>query len=287
MGRGRFRAKVLTWDDIISDADSFPDSDPDLYHQKILSEGDSWFTLGGIPTSNLLFELRFHEPTLIVNIAMPGDSIVHMSRLSDNAQIKETLGTSGFKWNAILLSGGGNDLVDNANDMLLSLEERSAENMSPVDEYCHKEKLDSLIDKIKKGYKRIVGLRDQEGCSSNNVPILTHTYDYATPRNSPARFFGIGVKGPWIYRAFVENKIPKKDWLKLSDYLLDRLAEGHLELAGELKEFHVVDTRKKLVRAALGTTGADADWLNEFHPNGDGYTKMAKALEPSLNKLLS
>ena len=138
MSRGRFRAKVLTWDDIKRDADAFPDSDPDRYHQKILSEGDSWFTLGGIPTSNLLFELRFHEPTMIVNITIPGDTMVHISRLSDNDQIRQTLGRDGLAWNAILLSGGGNDLVDNANDILLSLEERPAENMSSVEEYCHK-----------------------------------------------------------------------------------------------------------------------------------------------------
>jgi lysophospholipase L1-like esterase len=74
--------------------------------------------------------------------------------------------------------------------------------------------------------------------------------------------------------------------LALSDYLLDRLAEGLLGLAEELEDFHVVDTRKKLIRAALGTTGDDADWLNEFHPNSDGYIKMAKALEPVLNRLL-
>jgi hypothetical protein len=179
MSRGRFRAKVLTWYDITSSADSFPDSDPDLYHKKILSEGDSWFTLGGIPTSNLLFELRFHEPTMIVNIAIPGDTIIHMSKLSDNKQIQETLGKDGLSWDAILLSGGGNDLVDNADDILLSLQERPAEDMSSVEGYCDKEKLGSLIDEIKRGYKRISNLRDQEGGAGRSKPIITHTYAYA------------------------------------------------------------------------------------------------------------
>lgn len=286
MARGRFRAKVLTWDDILSDADDFPDSDPDLYHHKILAEGDSWFTLGGVPTSNLLFELRFHEPTLIVNIAFPGDTMINMAKLSDNPHLRDTLGSEGLDWDAILLSGGGNDLVDKADSLLFSPAERPAVLMPSVAEYVSEPKLTALLDEITEGYRRIAALRDQPGGAGAGKPIILHGYAYATPRNSPARFFGLGFRGPWIHKAFTHNEIPTRHWLKLSDYLLDALVQRFQALSAELPEFHLVDTRNKLTRAALGTTGEDADWLNEFHPNGAGYEKMARAIEPVLLKNL-
>jgi len=279
--RGKFRANVLTWDNIMDNDDAFPDSDPYFYEKKILSEGDSWFTLAGIPTSNLLFEFRFHESTMIINIAYPGDTIIHMSKLSDNDQIREALQENRFNWSAILLSGGGNDLIDKADNILLSREERDSEIMPSVKEYCSSAKLDDLMGEIKTGFKKIAGLRNLE----KKTPIVTHTYAYATPRNSPARFFGFGVSGPWIYKAFVKNDIPEQHWLELSDYLLDRLADIHLSLAEELDYFYVVDTRKKLNRALLGTTADNADWLNEFHPNSGGYKKISKEIELVLQKV--
>lgn len=286
MARGKYRPKVLTWDDILNDEDRFPDSDPDLYHKKILAEGDSWFSLGGIPTSNLLFNLRFNEPTLIVNIAYPGETMVEMTKLSENEQLVDALGPDGLEWDAILFSGGGNDMVDHVDEFLLSRDERGSDAMPSVDEYCSEEKLSELIKNVGNGLRKIIKLRDQEGGSGKGKPIVSYTYAYATPRNSPARFFGLGFRGPWIYPAFVGKEIPRKDWLALSDYLLDRLAASHLAVAGEQKTLHVVDTRKRLNRAALDTVGEDADWLNEFHPNGRGYKKLAKAIGPVLNGLI-
>jgi hypothetical protein len=131
-------------------------------------------------------------------------------------------------------------------------------------------------------------LRDTEDSPAKNKPILVHTYDYAVPRNSPSRFFSAPLLGPWLYPAVVNAEIPKRDWIQVSKYLIDQLAEGILRLQEERKltNFHVVDTRKTLKRAKLGTTGDNGDWMNEIHPNSDGYKKLARAIEGKLRPLL-
>jgi len=87
---------------------------------------------------------------------------------------------------------------------------------------------------------------------------------------------------PWLYKGLVKAEIPEAAWSGISDYLIDRLARGILKLQQgrkKLENFHVVDTRGLLKRARLDTAGESGDWLNETHPDFDGYRKLAKALE--------
>lgn len=282
MTTNKIRPRVVTWDHLHNDAGDFPDSDPAFFNYHILAEGDSWFTLGGIPTSNLLFELRFSAQTMIVNLARPGDTIVRITDIAENIELREALNAPALKWRAILLSGGGNDLVDEASNILLSRSERSAERMARMEDYCDQTKLVKLLETITEGFSKIVALRDQLAGKTKRVPIVTHTYDYMTPRNSPTRFFGVPTLGPWIYKAFRDNDIPGEDWLELSEYLVNQMAESHLEMVKKFNDFHVVDTRGMLIPASLGSTGDDGDWLNEIHPNNEGYKKLANTIEKTL-----
>lgn len=115
MPRGSFHPTFVSWDEFGSHEGlpGFPD-------RKILAEGDSWFTLSGIPPYNLLLALRFPRPTRIVNCAMPGDTIKSMSQISGNRCLRQALSRwGGIRWDLILLSGGGNDLIDRADDILI------------------------------------------------------------------------------------------------------------------------------------------------------------------------
>lgn len=268
------RPDVVTWDEV--DAPERPPWADRAFHTwNLLAEGDSWFTMGGIPTSNLLFQMRFPVSTLIVNCAMPGDTIKNISRIASNRGLMRGLSKrDGERWDAILLSGGGNDLIDEAGAILIDPDVRGALKMPTPADYCSERQLASLIDRIKKGYRQIVKLRDQPGAPSNGVPIVCHTYDYPTANNSPARFLGAGLLGPWLYRAFRNDQIPGEDWIALADYLFERLAQGLLSLNGELPHFYVEDTRNLLVRAAPGSRGESGDWLNEIHPTAKGYGKV-------------
>lgn len=283
MARGRFRPTIQSWRDLdVEDFPIFPD-------QQFLAEGDSWFTVSGVPAYNLLFELRFHKQTRIVNCGVPGDTIKRIAQINRNRCLREALSSGGLRWDAILISGGGNDLIDEADDIILEKGARHPVNTKEPEEYLSAQRLKALVAEVQDGYRRIAALRDSPNGSSRGVPILTHTYDYATPRNAPARFF-IGALGPWLYKALTAGEVPEKDWVPVADYLTDALAQGILALhdgPAPIANFHVVDTRGTLKRAKLGHTGDSNDWQNEIHPNGGGYEKLAKLIEPKLKGLVA
>jgi lysophospholipase L1-like esterase len=282
MARGRLRPTIVTWHDL--DYDSYPVF-PDL---QILSEGDSWFTISGFPAYNLLFELRFHRHTRIVNCGLPGDTIKRMAQICRNRDLREALSSSGHRWDVILLSGGGNDLIDEAADVLLRKDQRDDAAIAGPADYCDPDKLRTLVDEVQEGFRRIAALRDAPASPSQGVPILTHTYDYATPRNAPARFL-IGQLGPWLHRALTASEVPGGHWVAVADHLMDKLAEGILALESgpdPIPAFRVIDTRHTLKRAVLGHPGDSNDWQNEIHPNGRGYEKLAKRFERELEALL-
>jgi len=280
MARGKFRPQITTWN--LFDFEETAD-DPSLYDTLILAEGDSWFTIGGLFAPNLLMSLRFHKATLILNCASPGDTIVHMSALAHNYVYKEAFRYD-YAWDAILLSGGGNDLIDRADEIILDAAQRKGRTLSGPADYCDQDRLERLIGDVQQGYRTLVSVRDASPGPASRAPIFVHTYDYPTPRNAPARFI-VGNIGPWIYKALNQSGVPEQDRVGVSDYLFDRLAQGILALRHQtpaLENFHVIDTRNTLVRAGLDTVGNSGDWLNEIHPNEDGYKKLARKLEKKL-----
>ena len=100
-----FPATVLTFngygpDKYIDTKTSGPD-DP-AYAKRILCEGDSWFSIGAIPSSNLLFSLSFAQSTLLVNLARPGDTIKNMSSICKNPALHQLIAEKNFstKWDA-------------------------------------------------------------------------------------------------------------------------------------------------------------------------------------------
>ncbi len=282
--RGRHRPSVVTWREYLRqvfDHEGFP-TFPDL---NLLAEGDSWFTISGIPPYNLLFELRFRKQTRIVNCGSPGDTIVSMASIARSQQLREALSPGIKRWDAILLSGGGNDLINTAGRIVLPKSDRPTNPGNPAG-YCNPAELAALLDDVQDGYRRIAAMRDVPGGPSRGVPILAHTYDYATPRDAPAIF---GTLGPWLHRAFNDREIPPADRVALADDLTDRLAERLLELINgskKIPDLHVVDTRGTLTPATFGHHGDSNDWQNEIHPNGGGYEKLAKRIEPVLEGLL-
>jgi len=278
-------AKAASWSvQVLSVEDTQtgnPGTSPGEYDARILAEGDSWFTIGAIPSSNLLFELRFPRRTAVVNIAYPGDTIKRISDLASNVDLAKMLTNPrfGWKWHAIVLSGGGNDLIDRAGELLRVPPAGSGS--APAD-YVNQVALGALVADVQKGYRDILALRDSTSLNAG-VTIVTHTYDYATPRDAKAKFLFVGFKGPWLHRAFEAAGVPEAMRVGVADRLFDALADGIVALGGQLPAFRVVDTRNTLVRAAPGTTGASGDWLNEIHPTSAGYAKIAGTLEPVID----
>ncbi|MDD5298784.1 MAG: hypothetical protein PHU46_17940 [Rhodocyclaceae bacterium] len=261
------------------------DPEDPFYKKRVLCEGDSWFSLGAIPSSNLLFPLKFVEPTCLYDIAKPGDTIVNMASLASNPELAKWLSREHFavRWDMVFLSGGGNDLIDRCGRILCGAAPGAGGHML---DYVNLSELGRLKVDIQKAYLAIAALRDSEHSLSRGVPMVTHIYDYPTPRNAPAKFVGFGLAGPWLYSAFKTHDIPEALWVSLTDYLFDWLGQTLIELELKISNFHVISTRDTLVRAELGATGDSKDWLNEIHPNAGGYEKLAQVISPALFRLL-
>lgn len=273
----------------------FPETNPwnkSTYRQRILAEGDSWFSFGAIPSSNLLNELNFKQSTVIVNIARSGDTIVGIADPGRRKRLAQLLANKHFtvNWDAILLSGGGNDLIGNAGTIVAM---RSSMSGTPKPEdYVNTSALAAVVDKVQRAYGDIVEIRDRPDSPNRGVRVVVHTYDYPTPRDSAARFLGAVAKGPWLYRAMVAKKVPESLWIDVSDRLLNALSNAIVSLTkgpddggpsfGPLPAFEVVDTRGALVRAETGTTHSSGDWLNEIHPNTSGYRRIAERVTGQL-----
>ncbi len=307
-----FRPVLSTWSvwDPDSTASAFVD-------QRLLAEGDSWFTVSGMPIYNLLQELRFTKATEIVNCALPGDTIKNMARITSNRNFRVAMNDASLRWEAVLLtimgraeppqtmtcrlapdrsltptlsqrarertccavfivSGGGNDLIDRAAWLLRPKELQRPEHERDAAGFVIEARLKLLLGRIQDGYRSLAGLRDNSPRSSQ-APIITHTYDYATPRDAGA--FGLG---PWLYPAMVDEEVPESQWIPLVRYLIDALANALSALQAEIRSFHVVDTRGILSPARLGERGDSNDWQNEIHPNGDGYEKIARVVAAKL-----
>jgi len=279
------RPYVVPWSNVESGEEG---SNPDdsLYDNRILAEGDSWFSLGGIPTSNLLFSMKFRGFTIIVNCARPGDTIRKVGMIASNPNLVKAMSRrDGYAWDAILLSGGGNDLIDDVHKIIRKF---TGIRSAPAD-YCNQDELAKTLRSVESGYRKIIGLRDATGSSCKGKPAITHTYDWMTPRNSPSRFFPFRINGPWIYPVLVKAKVPEKEWNAISDYLVDALRnsiKGLTRGADKLPGFYVVDTQDMLTPAALGETVESGDWMNEIHPNVDGYRALAAKISKRVRRFL-
>ncbi len=271
----------------------------EAFQAKCLAQGDSWFSIGAFPpafTSNLPVEMRFEKHVVIVNCARPGAELQHMTDTTSNPAFVGLLtGRLAMKWDAILISGGGNDLIDAARTgpaapidkrLLLKADERPAGPLQG-DDYISNPGWATFTDHIGQVFAQLLDLRDSG--VNRPTPLALHTYAHVMPRPSPA-----GLKfGPWLQPAMLAFAVPPADWLAVSVALIDRLAAELQTLiaAREAQDpncnVHLVDSRTaQLVLADQDATGSSGDFVNEIHPTRGGYVKLAAAWRAALDPLL-
>jgi lysophospholipase L1-like esterase len=257
------------------------------YARKFLAQGDSWFSFGSanaLETGSLLDPMEFATHCCVVNCAHPGDVLAHMvEQRRETSFLNLPIGGQSWAWDAILLSAGGNDLIDFLRTpavdgqgrpvaqnlrALLTKDERGAAN---TPEACiSEEDWATFVQHIVPQFHEFVALRDSAASKCQGVPYFAHTYDFTTPHNAGA---GLGA-GPWLYPSLVAYGVPQRHWIGLTRRFLNRLAA--LMKALNLPNFHVIDTQGTLVPADLGSARDNHDWANEIHPNRDGYPKLAE-----------
>lgn len=255
------------------------------YAQLLLAEGDSWFAwafLGFGVSPSILTALQFDRSTATLCYAYSGHTLHDMEAMAISAGFKQELSARRFQ--AVLLSGGGNDLFDAlaAGNIL-----KPAAGADPADpaSYIDTTELGRLKDYVTVNYRQILSWRLLPTSLNRTTPVLLHTYDYPMPRPAPATVFGQPMVGPWLLPALQAVAAP-------AGLHFDIIRTVAADMLGCIRALHdptagiyVVDTCGTLAPAAPGTTGDDADWLNEIHPNAAGYAKLAAKFKAQLAAL--
>jgi len=166
-----------------------------------------------------------------------------MAEIAANRELGAALSQRfGWPWDAIVLSGGGNDLIDRLGDIIVPPADRRPP-QGPED-YCGEAAVRQLLRDVTDGYRRIAQVRDAPDSPCPVAPMITHTYAQLTPRFSRASFVFVPVKGPWLAPVLRFYEVPVEHWNDIADYLIRRLGDAILGLAGQgddaISNFHVV-----------------------------------------------
>jgi len=270
------------------DAGGFP---IERYALRFLAQGDSWFSIGAVPpwlTSNLFDKLTLSKSAVAVNCARPGAELVHMTDSTSNRTFLQLLsGRRARPWNALLLSGLGNDVISASQsppsqppDKRLLAREAEWGPAGDAARYVSEPGWATFRDHAKEVFDILLRKRDMAEIN-RGLPIVMHTYDFTTPRNAPA---GPNL-GPWLYKAVTAFGIPQGEWAALGRELLRRVRALILELAAADPSVHVVDSQGTLTAAAPEDTGPTAHWQNEIHPTRTGYRMLGDVWERELERL--
>lgn len=273
------------------------------YGRRLLAEGDSWFTIGALNplrSSNLLLNLKVSRSTLVINCAYPGDTLVQMVDRVNDPYFDRLLRAPNFasRWEGLLLSAGGNDLIAAAqqrpvhrNGQRAGWDERLLLTPDEADQ-CHPGETGPARYLSEPGWQRLAGylvtnladlVQRRDLGVNHGVPLLLHTY--SAPVVRPA---GV-VTAPqgWLYPAFQTCGIPPAAQQGVADLLFERLRRLWLDTAPTLLNVHVFDSAAvPLVPARPEATGASGDWVNEIHLTRAGYAKLGAAMGPWMEALL-
>jgi hypothetical protein len=249
----------------------------------LLAQGDSWFryTLGWGVIGNVA--RRFSKAAAIVNWAESAALLQDMADPQRNAGFRDDFaaGLDGHTWDAVLLSGGGNDIVNDFKKWLnpyVAGQTDPASYVSPA--------YDGELDKMQGYFETIAQLV----AASPGTLIFVHGYDFAIP-------FNVGVINPWLAPAFQFRGFPA-DTLPQGTLTVPCLATNVVRivmqkfksrldtLAAKYPHIRVVPTQGTLSQNMTGSLGnrKAQDWANEMHPTNAGFVEMADAFYTAITK---
>lgn len=238
---------------------------------RIFTEGDSWFNYPAehnIPgyERDVTEWLRSKYHYAVLGFERFGDELLDMVAKREFASClrKE-------KPRALLLSGGGNDILEKRLKDLIK-----CRGVGPVENSVNWDLLyQEVLPELEKAY--LAFLADVDALLPG-MPIVTHGYAYARPSDRGAKIFWKKVAGPWLKPALMDRDFhdPAEQRYVIA-LLIDALNELQQGLAARFPgRFIHVDLRK-MIKAK--------DWHDEIHLKADAYRRVAAAFHAVIKKL--
>lgn len=274
--------------------------DLDRFDFRLLAEGDSWFSLGTfnpVKISNLLCQMEFDRWYCAINCATPGENLSLMVDRHHDPSFNNLLaGRQASKWDALVVSGGGNDLiyaircgwrgdVTDPTQRLILCPPEWGPAADGVSRYISEAGWQRFATYIQSNLDALIALRD--GSLSAGCPVFMHTYAFMTPRFAPA----LPGTEAFIAPALQAFGIPRADWTALTRELLTRFAQLLLDAAANQARYpglHVYDTTAvPILPANPESTGSSGDWANETHLARSGYEKLGLAWSRAIRQVMA
>jgi hypothetical protein len=238
---------------------------------RMFAEGDSWFDypvpfFGGGVVSRL--EKRLGVP--ILSLAKAGDEVRNMLGVAERTILAKQLrdgSPAGGAWDALLFSGGGNDIVGNP----MALWVQDFNGAVPPINLISKLRFDAALNLVRAGYEDLIRMRDT---LSPTTHLFFHGYDFAIPDGR-----GICGMGPWLKPTFDLRKFPGMGpaslvvtaMLKQFAVMLSSLVSGHNDVT-------FINTQGTL-------SSVTSSWHNELHPSRSGFDQIAGVFQANLKSI--
>ena len=224
---------------------------------QVFAEGDSWFDypvpfFGG----GIIPRLEDALGVPVLNLAKAGDEVRYMLGVEERKRLIEqfTRGCpAGGPWDAMLFSGGGNDIVDNP--MVLWIRDFNA--TMPPAALGHQARFDTALALVRAGYEDLIGLRDR---LSPQTRLFFHAYDFAIPDGRR-----ICHLGPWLKPTFDLRGFPTQaSRFAVMKILLEQFAAMLQSLASS-------HTNVTFINGQGTLAPTPSSWHNELHPSKAGF----------------
>ncbi|MSU56640.1 MAG: hypothetical protein EXS35_00390 [Pedosphaera sp.] len=242
----------------------------------IVVEGDSWFAFPALLRVSLIQHLikAYGDQATWFQLQSNGDEAREMmcgEQYTEFLNLQHRLRDANVAVDAILFSGGGNDIVGAS---LLPLLNDYQDGMDYMQCINHT-RFEARLAAIKLAYEELAHLRDDY---QPQAWIFTHAYDYAVVSGKPVHFLCFAI-GPWIKQYMEEEKgiVNNVIQQKIIDHLLSQFDDLHTALEQTHENWCYVRTQGTLTRN---------DWGDELHPTEEGFAKIAAKFRAALEEKL-
>jgi hypothetical protein len=245
-----------------------------------LAQGDSWFSYTcGFAIIHWLQVLFKPENAYFDNIAASGRTLRQM--LSNEFKRELTRGPpNGAPWNAILLSGGGNDICGD-HRFLDWLKPNDGGSHPP--EYYITDLFDHELRTLQGYYEDAIAL---VGKLAPGVKLFVHGYDFAIPDgrcvtgHSPhlAANLRFCFAGPWMWPAFEQRGFHKQGQSisQLTKDIVTHILKRFADMLAGLEQKYPAQLVLVRTQGTLTPIQDVKFWVNELHPYDDAFKLLAK-----------
>jgi len=237
----------------------------------VMSEGDSWFSfadvIGQLDDPRDLGDPRFQREWCLLRLEKAGDEVLTILSGAQRAKLRGFFGR--WRLDALLFSGGGNDLIGADLEPLLVDYVPGA----TARELVAGERFARRLRQIQDCYRELLALLAD---AQQPATVFVNSYDYVVPSQKGAVYVGpFKIAGPWLEPALAARGIPQAMWRVVIELLIDEFAAAIDAVAAEPA------SGGRLVRVETRGVVRD-DWHDEIHPDRKGAMRVALRFEGAL-----